>query len=305
MTTPQPSQRVFLGLFLGFIGVVIFGGTLPMTRLLVMELPPVFMTVARSLVAGVLALVVLLVLRRPWPPRRAWWKLSLVVLGVVLGFPIFMALAMTEVSASHGGIVLGLLPLGTAVAAVFINHDKPPFLFWVFAVLGACVVLAFVMRQGGVVSLSALGMGDVWLLLAGVSACVGYAFSARLTKFMTGWEVISWAVVLALPITGVLTFLLWDARILTLSAPAMGAFAYVALLSQYLGFFFWNAGLAMGGVARVSQIQLLQIFATLVFSALIVNEPLDAEIWVFAALVTVVVGLGAWARKHHARLKKG
>src|SRR6201994_4361491 len=189
--------RERLGLVLGFVGVVIFGGTLPATRIAVSAIDPLALTAMRTAIAGICSLAVLIVLRRPFPPRALWLQLAIASVCVSVLFPFLMALAVQTVDASHGGVVLGALPIATALVAVLITHERPKPLFWVASLAGAALVVAFALRQGG----GALSSGDLLLFAAlGVSA-IGYAFSGRLTADMPGWEVIRWVLVMALPIS--------------------------------------------------------------------------------------------------------
>ncbi|MFZ4533013.1 MAG: DMT family transporter [Alsobacter sp.] len=277
-----------LGLLLGLAGVVIFGATLPMTRLAVADLSPWFVTFGRAALAGLVAAGVLLVLRRPLPSRPDLIRLGLAALLLVGGFPAFTAFAMQQVPAAHGGVVLGILPLATAAVGALLMRDRPPLLFWVSAVAGALLVVAFSLRDGG----GRLEWGDALLAAAVVAAAVGYVVSAQLAARMPGWEVISWIVVVSLPVTVPLTLLSAPADPAAIAGRSWLAFLYLGLMSQYLGFFFWNAGLALGGVARVSQVQLLQTFVTLGVAALVNGERVDAVTLLAALAVVAVVALG-------------
>jgi drug/metabolite transporter (DMT)-like permease len=291
------SSRERLGFALGFIGVAAFAGSLPATRIAVSEFDPWFVTALRATIAGVAALALLVVLRRPLPPRTAWGPLTVVACGVVLGFPLFTGLAMQTVPAAHGGVVIGILPLATAIAAALLAHERPSIAFWICGIVGAAIVIAFSLRQGSTFS---IGSGDVWLLVAVVAAATGYTMSGKLARDMPGWEVISWACVGALPIFAVLSYLLWPQNIAATSAPVWIATIYVGLVSQFLGFFAWNAGLAIGGIARVGQVQLLQPFITIVIAATINHEPIEFSTIVFAAAVVATVLIGLRTRRTSA-----
>jgi drug/metabolite transporter (DMT)-like permease len=281
-------SRETLGLLLGFVGVVIFGATLPATRAAVVDLAPWFVTTGRAAVAGLIALGVLLILRRRFPKRELWPNITIVSFCVCFGFPGLIGLAMQTVPASHGGVVLGILPLGTAICGALFAGERPSTGYWICGILGAVLVVAFAMRESDMV----LTIGDVYLFLSVIAASVGYAFSGKLSRDMPGWEVISWALIVALPLTIPLALWLMPADPSVVRSSAWIGFAYAAIMSMYLGFFPWNAGLAMGGVARVSQVQLLQTFVTLVISALILGEKIDAETMIFAVAVVGVVMLG-------------
>lgn len=285
-------SRQTLGMGLGFIGISIFGATLPATRLAVAGLDPFFITTGRAAASGLLAAALLVLLRRRWPGARQIRMMVLCIITLVFGFPGLMALAMVTVPASHGGVVLGILPLTTAAAASLILGERPSLRFWLLAVLGTTVVVAFALRDSG----GTIAIGDVYLFLAAVSTSIGYVFSADLSREMPGWEVISWILALALPVTLPLAVWLWPANPGAVPASAWVAFAYVSVFSMFIGFFAWNAGLVMGGVARVSQVQLLQTFVTLGLSAVINGEHVGPSTLAVAALVVAIVAAGRNAR---------
>jgi len=285
-------SRQTLGMGLGFIGIAIFGGTLPATRLAVTSLDPFFITVGRAAASGLLSAALLLVLRRRWPNARQIRTMMICIVTIVFGFPGLMALAMLTVPAAHGGVVLGILPLTTAAAASLILGERPSLRFWLLAVLGTTVVVAFALRDSG----GSIAIGDVYLFLAAISTSIGYVFSADLSHEMPGWEVISWILVLALPLTLPLAIWLWPANPGAVSTGAWIAFAYVSVFSMFVGFFAWNAGLVMGGVARVSQVQLLQTFVTLGLSAAVNGEHVGPSTIAVAALVVAIVAAGRNAR---------
>jgi drug/metabolite transporter (DMT)-like permease len=288
----QALSRDHLGLLLGFVGVLVFGGTLPATRIAVAAIDPFALTAMRTAIAGLCSLALLLVLRRPLPPRRLWLQLLLVMLCVGVMFPFLMAVALQTVGASHGSVVLGILPLATACVGVAITHERPKPLFWIASLAGAAIVIAFALRQGG----GTLSAGDILLFGAVAASALGYAFSGRLTREMPGWEVISWVLVMALPISLPATALTMPTDLTTISLKPWLAILYVALFSQWIGFFAWNAGLAMGGIARVSQVQLLQPFVTFVFATVFNGETITPQTLLFAAAVVVTVAISSRTR---------
>ncbi|MBL8568569.1 MAG: DMT family transporter [Phreatobacter sp.] len=295
-TTPSagsgtaPAPHTLLGLALGFVGVVIFGATLPATRVAVGHMDPWFVALGRAAAAGLIAVAVLAVLRRPLPPRRDLSRYAVVALCLIAGFPGFSSLAMVTVPASHGGVVIGILPLGTAIAAALVARERPSIGFWLTGLAGAALVLVFTFRQAGGFHVSP---GDLFLVVAVAAAAIGYTVSGMLTRTRPGWEVVSWMLVLALPVTLPLAWWLAPAEPASVPAAAWWSFAYVALFSQYLGFFFWNAGLALGGIARVGQIQLLQPFVTLGIAATLNREPVGADTLLFAVAVAACVLAGS------------
>jgi drug/metabolite transporter (DMT)-like permease len=274
---------------LGFIGMCLFAGTLPATRLAVSEFDPLFLTVARAALAGSAGLVALIVLRRRVPPRSLWLEMFAAAVCTVVGFPLFAALAMMTVPAAHGGVVLGILPLATAAAAAIFAHERPSLGFWLASVAGAIIVVIFIFRRSGSIIFSA---GDLFLLGTVASGALGYTFSGRLATRMPGWEVISWQVVIFLPLAAVTTFALWPVDIASVSIWPWAGLGYVGFVSQYTAFFVFNAALAIGGIARVGQVMLLQPFAIVALALPVNGEPINVETILFAAAVVATVLIG-------------
>jgi drug/metabolite transporter (DMT)-like permease len=280
------SSREKLGLVLGVCGVLLFGGTLPATRVAVATFDPVFLSAARASIAGCCGLLILLVLRRPWPTKALWREFALAGLCTIVGFPIFMALAMAQVPASHGGVVLGIVPLATVAAAALVTHERPSLGFWLASVAGAVIVLVFMIRHSGAHTIE---LGDLYLLGTVVSGAFGYALSGRLSQQRPGWEVISWQVAMFLPVSFAATFLLWPSSLADVPAQAWGALAYVSLVSQFSAFFVFNAGMAMGGVARVGQLMLLQPFVIVALAVPVNGERFEPSTLLYAAAVVAAV----------------
>lgn len=272
----------------GFAGVAVFALTLPATRYTVMYLDPVFVGLGRSVIAALVAGLLLLVTRAPIPTKYQFVQLLSVALGVVIGFPLFSAMAMKSLPAAHGGVVVGMLPMATAVAGVFLTRDKPSLGFWLTGIAGCLVVMRFAYPEG----VQHLLAGDIFLVCAIISAALGYALGGRLSTEMEGWQVICWALVLAFPLLLVPTGMQAPSGIQLIPVTAWLCFIYLALGSQLLGFVFWYKGLALGGVVRVSQIQLLQPFMTLMAAVLLLGERLDARTLIFALLVMAIVAVG-------------
>lgn len=277
------------GWLLGLVGVTLFSLTLPATRIAVAVLDPVLVGLGRALVAAVLAGTLLLATRQPLPRGREWLQLAACAGGVVLGFPLLSAWALQVVPAAHGAVVLGVLPLATALFGALLVQERPSLAFWAVGLLGAALVVVFALREGG----GSLLWEDLALLGAVFAASLGYAEGARLSRRLGGWQTISWALVVSIPV------LLWPVfeaagrqDFAAVPAEAWIAFAYVALVSQYLAFFAWYRGLALGGVARVGQVQLLQAFLTLGFAAAINGEAIGWDTALFAAAVVACVALG-------------
>lgn len=282
------TQRENQGMALGLLAVIIFSLTLPMTRIVVHEVNPILAALARALFAAVPAAILLLWRREKLPTRRQLKGLCMVVLGVILGFPMLSSWAMQTLPASHGALVNGLQPMVVALFAAWLSHERPSKAFWMCAALGSALVLGYAVIQGA----GSISLGDLLMLSAIVMGGLGYAEGGRLAREMGGWQVICWALVIASPLLlGPVAWLAWQHEGV-ISSQALWSFSYVTLFSQFIGFFAWYAGLAMGGIARVGQVQLLQIFFTMAFSALFFGEHIDTLTWVFAAAVVCTVILG-------------
>jgi drug/metabolite transporter (DMT)-like permease len=290
MTAADAGAEV-RGLWLGLLGVTMFAMTLPMTRLAVgpvddPQLSPMFVTAGRAAGAGLLSIAYLLLTRAVRPARRHWVPILVCALGTVVGFPLFLALALRQVEAAHAAVVTGLLPLGTAVVAALVLRQRPSVGFWACAVTGCALVVAFALVQGGGHFVPADGL----LLLAMASTAVGYVAGARVSTELPAQQVICWVLVLSLPLT--VPVALWTWPTAPASTAAWGGFAYVTVFSMWLGFFAWYRGLALGGTVRVSQVQLVQPFLALLFAVPVLGEPLRATTVLFSLAVIAVVFLG-------------
>ena len=286
VSTPGEQTR---GLLLGSLGVAMFAMTLPMTRLAVgdstaPQLPPAFVTAGRAAVAGGLSLLYLWAVRAPRPARRHWPALLVSALGTVVGFPLCLAMALREVPAMHAAVVSGTIPLATALVAAWSLRQRPSVGFWACALAGFGVVLGFAAWQGG----GRLVGADAWLLGAVLSTAFGYVAGARVSAEMPAAHVIGWILVGSLPLTLPLALWLRPAELSAVLPSAWWGFAYVSVFSMWLGFFAWYRGLALGGVLRVSQVQLLQPFLALLFAVPVLGEPLDA---VAVACALAVIGI--------------
>jgi drug/metabolite transporter (DMT)-like permease len=282
----------------GFVGVLIFSGSLPATRVAVADFDPVFLTVARACIAGILGAALLLILRQKRPDRSDLPSLGIVSLGVVIGFPLLTALALRHITSAHSIVLIGLLPLTTAIFGVLRGGERPQPAFWIFSILGGCLVAGFSLLQG----FSASPIGDLLMLGAILLCGLGYAEGAKLSRRLGGWQVISWALVFSLPVTAPLTLLTWPASLSGIALPAWLGLAYVSLFSMLIGFVFWYRGLALGGIAGVGQLQLLQPFFGLFWSALLLHETVEWEMIVATlAIVGCVVGAKRFARPSDAK----
>ncbi len=277
----------------GLIGVVIFSGSLPATRVAVMQFDPLFLTVARAAIAGVLALGLLVAFRESRPARRDIVSLLVVALGVVVGFPLLTALALQHITSARSIVFIGLLPLATAIFGVLRGGERPKPAFWVFSILGSALVAGFALSQG----VAASPVGDALMLAAVVVCGLGYAEGARLSRTLGGWQVISWALVLSLPVMAVLAALTMPASLAGIGPPAWIGLAYVSLFSMLIGFIFWYRGLAQGGIAAVGQLQLLQPFFGLALAATLLGESVTpAMLAVTVAVIACVAGARRFAR---------
>ena len=237
--------------------------------------------------------MVVIVRREAPPPRATWPRIGLVALGTIFGFGLFTSIALQTVPAVHGIVVVGLLPAATAVMAVLRAGERPRLPFWIACGIGFASILVFGWVQGA----GSLHTGDLWLLAAVVMAALGYAEGAVLSRTMGGWRVISWALVGSLPILlVVVSAIVWRNGLPSGSAGDWWAFAYLAAFSMYLGFFPWYAGLAMGGVARVGQIQLVQPVISLAWAAILVGERITPGTVLASVLVIASAALARWTR---------
>lgn len=279
------------GMLLGLAGVALFSLTLPFTRMAVAGLEPVFVALGRALVAALLAAIWLLWKRAPLPPRSALWPLAMVSLGCVIGFPWLTSIALRSLPASHGAVLVGILPLATALVSALRGNERPSPGFWLTALTGSAIVIGFALRQSG----GSFHQADLLMFGAVAAAAVGYAEGGKLSQSMGGQQVISWALILSVPL--VLPLVIWLAwpqldRMAEAGARAWIGFAYVSVFSMFIGFFFWYRGMARGGIARVGQVQLLQPFMTLAGAWLLLGEPLELANIGFALAVIAVVAIG-------------
>lgn len=269
----------------GLLGVIIFSGSLPATRVAVGGFSALFLTSARAVIAALIGAVVLAVLRQARPQRRDLASLAIVAIGVVVGFPLLTALALQHITSARSIVFIGLLPLSTAIFGVLRGGERPQPLFWLFAVLGSATVAGFALTGDGSASLK----GDLLMVAAIVLCGLGYAEGAALSRRLGGWQVISWALLLSLPLMLALAILTWPPTLGGVSVPAWIGLAYVSVFSMFVGFIFWYRGLAIGGIARVGQLQQLQPFFGLALAGLLLGEPVAGSMILATALVVVCV----------------
>jgi len=276
------------GMLIGFIGILIFSLTLPVSKIAVLSFDPYFIAFGRATLAGMVALAYLLSKKELIPSKTDFSKFVVIALGVVFGFPIFTTVAMTEGSSSHGAVILGMMPLATTVIGVIRFKERPSLGFWLVSLLGAALVVAYALLK----NLGSFTYIDGLLVLGGICACVGYVEGGELSRKMNPRIVISWALVISLPVNIVMSYFTFNMQYLDASPLAWTSFIYLSLFSMFIGFFFWYEGLAIGGIARVSQVQLMQPFCTLIAASILLGDSLTVMNLVFAFLVVSTVILG-------------
>lgn len=272
LTSSPVLLKVSTGLFWGSLGVLAFSFTVPFTRLLVGggHMSPLFVGAGRAVIAGSLAALALTITRQKLPRGKQWLQLMIIAGGAVVGFPLLTSYAMATAPASHGAVVIAILPAVTAVAAVLRTGERPSRGFWVAATLGALAAVGFAALQGG--GFGGLHASDLLLFAAVIVCAIGYAEGGLLSRELGSWQTISWALVLALPLMAVLTTIAIAQQPPQAALPEWGAFAYLGVISMFLGFFAWYRGLAIGPMAQVSQVQLIQPVLSIAWAAIILHE---------------------------------
>jgi drug/metabolite transporter (DMT)-like permease len=302
-TLPNPSvlPPSRAGLRWGLLGVVAFSFTVPFTRVVVESggISPLFVGSARAVVAALLAVVALTLTKQRLPRGAQWGRLTVVAGGVVVGFPILTSFALTTAPAGHSAVVIALLPAATAVTAVLRGHERPPRSFWAMAATGAVAAVVFAAVQGG--GLDGLGWSDLLLFGAVVAAAIGYAEGGLLARELGAWQTVSWALVLAAPLMIVLTGVSVAGRPPSGTPAEWAAFAYLGVVSMFLGFFAWYRGLAIGPMVRVSQVQLVQPVLTISWAALFLREPLTWPTVLGGVAVIACAGVAVRARLSSVR----
>jgi drug/metabolite transporter (DMT)-like permease len=285
------------GMLIGFIGILIFSLTLPISKIAVVSFSPYFIAFGRASLAGLVALAYLSYQQAPLPSKTDLAKLAVIAMGVVFGFPIFTTVAMKEGSSSHGAVILGMMPLATTVIGVIRFKERPSIGFWLVSILGAGLVIIYALLK----SSGSFTYIDGLLVLGGICACIGYVEGGELSRKMNPRAVISWALVISLPINLVMTYFTFSSIYLNADVIAWTSFVYLSLFPMYLGFFFWYEGLAIGGIARVSQVQLIQPFCTLLASSFFLGDHLTTMNMVFAFLVvsTVILSKRMLVKRNH------
>ena len=288
MSAVRPN---YAGFGYAFLGVLIFSFTLPMVKLSLPGFSPWTLTFGRAAIAGSLALIFLRLAKVPFPDKSLWKYLVITASGIVVGFPVLTTLALQFTTSAHAAVIVAGLPLVTAVFAVLRVKESVPFLFWIAALIGTFTLVIYAWLNGGADGVSFIA--DLMLLGAVLAAAIGYAEGAILVKVMPGWQVVSWCVVLFLPmsvpVAAISFYLGRDSHVIT--PITVGAFLFTALGSMYFGFFAWYRGLSELGVAKGSQVQLLQALLTLAWSALLLSEIVTLKTLIAASIVIVCVAV--------------
>jgi drug/metabolite transporter (DMT)-like permease len=281
------------GFLMAAAGVVTFSVTYPATQEAMRSFSPWTIAMGRAVAAAAVASGCLLARQACFPGRAYLVPLMLVGAGVVIGFPLLISLALGYVSSPHAAVVTGLLPLATALSGRFRGRERPSRLFWWAACAGAAIIGVYTLRHGETTA----GPGDLLLAASLLAGGIGFAEGGLVARHLPGWQVISWGLVLSLPVTvpvTVISVILSPPRAVTL--PAAAGLAYVSLFSMFLGFLAWYPGLARAGVTRGSQVQLLQPLLTVGWAALLLHQPVTAATLVAATGVLVCVALAQRAR---------
>ena len=276
------------GLLFGFIGMLGFSFTVPMTRMAVLEFDPVIVGIGRVFISCSLALIMLAWRRDPFPARQHWPGLLVVALGPMIGYPYILAVAMRQVPAAHGAVVVGLLPLSTAIWAAVRGRERPSAAFWLAAITGSAAVVGFALVEGH----WALHAVDGWLLFAIALCGLGYAEGGRLSRVLGVSNVLGWGLVVATPLVAIPVLHAVAVHGLHASPRAWIALGYTGVVSMFLAFLAWYHGLGLGGVARVGQLQLLQPFFSLGWAAWLLGERLTGLMLATALVVGATVALG-------------
>lgn len=275
----------------GLFGVVIFSGSLPATRLALQGFEPLFLTYARATIAAIAGALALSFFEQKRPRREDIAGLVIVAIGVVIGFPLLTALALKHITAARGLLYVALLPVMTALFAVLRAGERPRPPFWFFSSAASLLVMGFAFSTGRVVGTL---LGDLMMLVAVILCGLGYAEGGRLARRLGGWQVISWALLMTLPVMLPLMLFGWPKNLMTINMPSVLALLYVGLFSMLIGFIFWYRGLAQGGIARIGQLQFLQPFLGLALAAAILGEPIG---WSLLVVMMLVIGCVASARR--------
>lgn len=298
LSVSADSRRVRVGLAWAFVAVALWSLSLPLTKAALGGFDVFVVAAGRGVVAGVLAVIVLCVLRRPFPKRDLWRPLAWTAMGAVFGWPLLIALALQYTTSVHAAVITSVMPLVTAILAVAIGGERVRRSFWWASGLGTATLVVFALSRGG---LTGGGVGvDALLILAVFSSSWSYVFGAAAARRMPGWEVISWVSALSLPLTMPITAVAWWTTRNHFS-PDVGEWSSLIMLgvtSAYVGFFAWYRGLALAGTAYGGQVQQLQSLMAIAWSAILLRE---AVTWEMVATTCIVIIAVVWAQRSRIR----
>jgi drug/metabolite transporter (DMT)-like permease len=288
----MPTHRS--GLLWGLVGVVAFSFTVPFTRVAVAGLSPLFIGSGRAVVAALLAAAALAITRQRLPRGRQWIRLVVIAGGIVVGFPLLTSFALVTASASHGAVVIALLPAATAVMAVIRGRERPPISFWILAAVGAIAALVFASIQGG--GFGRFELSDLLFFGAVIAAAIGYAEGGLLARELGSWQTVSWALIVASPVMILLAAISAVQRPPAAEPLQWAAFAYLGVVSMLLAFFAWYRGLSIGPMAQISQVQLVQPVLSILWAAVILGEELTLPTIIGGAAVILCAGVAVRIR---------
>ncbi|MED3561335.1 DMT family transporter [Bacillus xiapuensis] len=291
----QREAREKLGILLGLVGVICFSLTLPCTRVAVAYFGTTVVGLGRTVVAAILVAGVLIIRKEKLPSPRQFISLLIVAVGAVLGFPLLTTWAMEYLPVSHGAVEVALLPLATAGFAIFRAGEIPSLKFWISSVIGSVAVIIYALHLG----LGSLKFADLAILLAVIILGLSYAEGGRLSKELGSWQVIAWAILIGAPFFIIPVGLNLTTEMLHAPIHAWVSFIYLAVVSQFLAYVAWYSGMAMGGIARVSQIQYLQPFLMILFAIVFLDESITLFTLIIALIVvfSVIIGKNTEIRK--------
>ncbi|MGE7595753.1 DMT family transporter [Peribacillus frigoritolerans] len=284
----QGVTREKLGLLLGLVGVICFSLTLPATSIAVEYFGTTVVGLGRTVVAAILVAVVMIVRKEKLPSPSQFKSLLIVAVGAVLGFPLLTSWAMESLPVSHGAVEVALLPLATAGFAMFRAGEIPSIKFWVSSIIGSLAVIMYALHLG----FGQLQLADLALLAAVIILGLSYAEGGKLAKELGSWQVIAWAIMIGAPFFIIPVGLNLTTEMLHAPIQAWVSLIYLAVVSQFLAYVAWYSGMAMGGIARVSQIQYLQPFLMIVFATVFLDESITFFTIVTAVIVVFSVILG-------------
>ncbi|MFJ5769247.1 DMT family transporter [Psychrobacillus sp. NPDC093180] len=298
----QGETREKIGLLMGLVGVFCFSLTLPSTSIAVEYFGTTVVGLGRTVIAAILVAVVLIVRKEKLPSLLQFKSLVIVAVGAVLGFPLLTSWAMKSLPVSHGAVELALLPLATTGFAMLRASEIPSRKFWISSIIGSLAVIMYALHLG----FGQLQFADLALLAAVIILGLSYAEGGRLSKELGSWQVIAWAILIGAPFFIIPVGLNLTTEMLHAPIQAWVSLIYLAVISQFLAYVAWYSGMAMGGIARVSQLQYLQPFLMIIFATVFLDESITFFTIVVAVIVvfSVILGKNASITKKESILKE-